>query len=94
MPKRNLATESGIIAANFNIEEEEVVSLREKGFDTGEIVKILIISEGSYLGQGEILMMVEEGKSFEEIGKKAGIDTETLQQRSDKIEKNLAKYSR
>lgn len=92
MPRKNLSTENGVIAAHFNIPENEVESLREKGMDDDSIIKMLIITTGSYLTTDEVLGMADEEMSLEEIALKTGIEQDLLQKKTDKIKQEISKY--
>lgn len=92
MQKKNLATENGVISALFNIPESTVESLRTKGLEDEQILKLLIISTATYLTLPEILSMMEDGVSLHEIATDTGIEQELLQERLDKIKKDLNTY--
>lgn len=92
LPKKNLSSIRGKIAAHFRLFEEEVVELRDKGLNNNKIIKVLTISQGSYLTREEILNMMEGGKSLQEIAEEIGIEPDTLQDIADRIEEQLSDY--
>jgi hypothetical protein len=92
IPKRNLSTSEGVIAAHFNLSEDQVDSLRGKDLSDEEIVKVLIISTGSYLTSDEILEIRKGDKTLEEIGEEAGIEPEILEGKTRELLQQISTY--
>jgi len=92
VPKKDLSTRTGVIAAYFTVETEEVSQLREKGYDEDKIVKFLIVESGTYLTREEIEQKLQAGQTIEEIAAEAGIEEKELNEKSQKILEELSKY--
>ena len=90
MPKKNLSTHNGVIAAHFNVEEEEVVSIKEKGFDEDSVLKILMISKSSYHSIQDVMNMMEAGETPEKIASDAGIEDTVFQERIESVKESIA----
>ena len=87
--EKNLSTTEGVIAAYFNLPENEVAHLKEKGLEDSLIIKLLIISSGSHLTTEEILKMKDEGKTLENIAGEVGIEPAILNDKTNKILKDI-----
>lgn len=92
IPKKNLTTAEGVIAAHFNLPEEEVVKIQKEGLDDRDTISLLIISQSSHLTEDQVLGMINSGKTIDEIAKEAGIEPDTLKKKTDRIEKQVSKY--
>ncbi|MFH1416023.1 MAG: hypothetical protein ABIH89_08080 [Elusimicrobiota bacterium] len=90
MPKKNLTTHNGIIAAHFNVGEEEVASIKEKGFDEDSMLKILMISRSSYHSIQDVVDMMEAGETPEKIANDAGIEEAVFQERIESIKESIS----
>lgn len=87
--EKNLSTTESIMATYFSITEDEVTGLKEKGLKDSRIIKLLIISSGSHLTTAEILKMKEDGKTLEDIAGELGIEAAILNDKTDKILKDI-----
>ena len=89
--EKNLSSTEGVMAVYFNLPEDEVAALKEKGLEDSLIIKLLIISSGSHLTTEEILKMKEDGKTLEDIAGEVGIEAAILNDKTDKIFKDIKK---
>ncbi|MGM0441253.1 MAG: hypothetical protein ACQEQC_02415 [Elusimicrobiota bacterium] len=92
VPKRNLETRNGVIAANFNLPPEKVENLRDKGLNEEEVIKFLIISKTTYLTTGEIYERFKKEENLADIGEEAGLSSENLKEKFNLIKENIEKY--
>lgn len=93
VPKKDLTTREGIIAAHFSVPVKEVSRLREKGYTHEESVGILFISTSSYLSEKEVIEKLKEGQDLKEISEDAGIDREKYTEKTQWVLKQIAEYS-
>jgi len=73
------------IARQFHIEQAIVLGLKDKGYNTEEVIRLLILATATGKTADEIGILKEEGVSWEEITKKFGIEIDTLSQETQKL---------
>ncbi|MEA3506708.1 MAG: hypothetical protein U9R36_04370 [Elusimicrobiota bacterium] len=91
-PKKDVSFEEGLIAAHLEVEQEKVSSLAGEGYERGEIIRMLIISESSYLTLDEVKRSLQDGQELSVISQSVGIEPERLETEAEKIEKSIAAY--
>ena len=73
------------IARKFHIEQGIVLALEERGYETEEIIRLLILATATGKGPDEISILREEGMGWEEIAKRYGIEMDTLGRETRKL---------
>ena len=73
------------IARKFHIEQGVVLALEERGYETEEIIRLLILATATGKGPDEISILREEGMGWEEIAKRYGIEMDTLGRETRKL---------
>ncbi len=92
VPRRELDTREGVIAAHFSVPVKDVTRLMDKGYSEEECVKILFISSSTYLTEKEVIQKLKEGQSFEEISAGAGIEAELFRDKTRWILEQSSSY--
>ncbi len=93
VPKRDLNTREGVIAAHFTVSVKDVSRLLAKGYSEEECVGILFISSSTHLNEKEVKEKLKEGQSLEEIASEAGITEEKYTETTRWILSQTAEYS-
>ncbi|MFC2091441.1 hypothetical protein ACFLTD_01545 [Elusimicrobiota bacterium] len=88
-PEKNLSTPIGMIAAHFNMKTNEVDLLNQKGLNTDDIIQVLIISAATYLSNAEIIVLMENGKTIQEIASDHGLTDDFIEKRAAIIKRKL-----
>jgi len=73
------------IARKFHIEHSNVLALQEKGYETEEIIKLLILATATGKRADEISILREEGMDWEAIAKWYGVETSTLGKETQRL---------
>jgi len=73
------------IARQFHVEQALVLGLKDKGYGTEEVIRLLILATATGKPAEEIGILKEEGMGWEEITKKFGIEIDTLSQETQKL---------
>ncbi len=92
VPKKNLDTGPGLIAAQLGVEVKEVKEFKAGGYSDDEIIKILIISESSYLSLDEVKKKLNNAERIKDISQNAGIEEEILNREANRIKESIANY--
>ncbi|MGM0567594.1 MAG: hypothetical protein ACQESB_00085 [Elusimicrobiota bacterium] len=92
VPKRNLTTKEGAVAAHFSVPEKEVKDLTDRGYSLKQSVGILFISNTTYLNKKEVVEKMQEGNSLNVIASDAGISEEKYNEKTSWIIENSIKY--
>ncbi len=93
VPRRDLSTREGIIAAHFTVPVKDVSRLLEKGFSEKECVGILFISSSSHFSEKDVRERLKEGESLEGIASEAGIPEEKYIETTEWILSQISEYS-
>ena len=93
VPKRDLSTREGIIAAHFTVPVRDVKRLLDEGYTEEECVGILFIESASHLREEDVKNKMKEDIPLEEIASGAGIPPETYRERTEWILRQVAEYS-
>ncbi len=73
------------IAGKFHIEHSVVLALEEKGYETEEIIKLLILATATGKSADEISVLREEGMDWEAIAKWYGVEMSTLGKETQRL---------
>ncbi len=73
------------IARKFHIEHSIVLALQEKGYETEEIIKILILATATGKAADDISILREEGMDWEAIVKWYGVEMSTLSKETQRF---------
>lgn len=73
------------IAGKFHIEHSVVLALEEKGYETEEIIKLLILATATGKSVDEISVLREEGMDWEAITKWYGVEMSTLGKETQRL---------
>jgi len=73
------------IARKFHIEHSVVLALEEKGYETEEIIKLLILATATGKSADEISVLREEGMDWEAIAKWYGVEMSTLGKETQRL---------
>jgi len=73
------------IARKFHIEHSIVLALEEKGYETEEIIKLLILATATGKSADEISLLREEGMDWEAIAKWYGVEMSTLDKETGRL---------
>ncbi len=73
------------IARKFHIEQGVVLALEEKGYETEEIIKLLILATATGKSADEISVLREEGMDWEAIAKWYGVEMSTLGKETQRL---------
>jgi len=73
------------IARKFHIEQSIILALEEKGYETEEIIKLLILATATGKRADEISILREEGMDWEAIAKWYGVGMSTLGKETQRL---------
>jgi len=73
------------IARKFHIEHSVVLALEEKGYETEEIIKLLILATATGKSADEISVLRGEGMDWEAIAKWYGVEMSTLGKETQRL---------
>ena len=93
VPRRDLSTREGIIAAHFTVPVKDVRRLFEKGYTEEESVGILFISAASHLEEKEVIKKLKQGQQLKDIAVDAGIDKEKYEEKTSWLLSRIDEYS-
>jgi len=73
------------VARKFHVEDTTVLALKDKGYETEEVIKVLILAAVTAKRPDEISILRDEGMDWEEITKRFGIEIDTLSKETQEL---------
>ena len=90
MPKKDFSSREGVIAAFFGVPETDVKQLMgQKGITENSAIKILYISQSTYMKNDEVMAKLNGGEKIDEIAEKAGLKVSVMEEKTKELEESI-----